>query len=282
LRLLLALNAALCNLWYVFRIQVSFESMLCSSTNSRLAGLRGQMYERYVHRHFLELSERRFQVKRLLPSGVIEDAEFTFPRIVEQTTFAELAALPAEAYGVPGSKTYTAVHAVKRPNIALQMAVTNHPGYDVATLRAVREGLQLAPDVPLHLFLVTPADVNGVVRQAYYERGRVVLNPHSLCAEQYWLTFPWVLESSEPSAATAHPVSAASDAKAAVVAAKSAASVSSSASPHGRAHGRAPAVAGAASGGDGAAAGAPVYSYSGPTTTSRSSHAGGSSKRSRQ
>jgi len=236
------------------------------------------MYERYVHRHFLELSERRFQVKRLLPSGVIEDAEFTFPRIVEQTTFAELAALPAEAYGVPGSKTYTAVHAVKRPNIALQMAVTNHPGYDVATLRAVREGLQLAPDVPLHLFLVTPADVNGVVRQAYYERGRVVLNPHSLCVEQYWLTFPWVLESSEPSAAAVHPVLAACDAKAAAFAAKSAASGCSSASPHDRA----PAVAAAASGvGADGAAGAPVYSYSGPTATSRLSHASGSSKRGR-
>jgi len=115
------------------------------ATDVTLSALRGQGYESYVHWQFLQLSERRFQVRRLPPSGVIEDAEFTFPRVTEHFTFAKLAALPADAYGAPDSNRYTAVDAVKRPNIALQMSGTPDHGFTVAGLRAVRDGLQLAP-----------------------------------------------------------------------------------------------------------------------------------------
>jgi hypothetical protein len=175
--------------------QNEFKALLATNTNAVFASIRGQAYEAHVHRNFKALSGLK-QVKRLKLDGTVEDVQLNIPPFLQQKVFVDLKDLHAGDYGVPQSRTYESVDAVNKPNMSFQMSVTANHGYKVDGLEAVKSGLNLSADMPLHVVLVCPPDVTPHVKWQALTRGKkTVKRPQKLIDGkglfQYCLEFPW-------------------------------------------------------------------------------------------
>ena len=176
-------------------LQDKFSALLAQNTDALFAAIRGQAYEAHVHRNFQKLSGTQ-DMKRLRLDGTVEDCTFTFPELKKQRVFNEVKEVECSEYGVPRSRIYSAVDAVIKPNVALQMSVTPHHDYKVDGLKPVKGGLKLENGDPLHLIMVSPPDVAPFVTWQYLTRGNQrVKKPHGLVADiglcQYCFSFPW-------------------------------------------------------------------------------------------
>lgn len=175
--------------------QNQFKALLATNTDAVFASIRGQAYEAHVHRNFKALSGSK-QVKRLKLDGTVETVQFDIPLFPQQKVFVDLKDLQPAEYGVPQSRNYESVDAVSKPNIAFQMSVTANHGFKVDGLKAIKSGLNLSADMPLHVLLVCPPDVAPHVKWQTLTRGKTtVMRPQKLVDGQglfqYCLSFAW-------------------------------------------------------------------------------------------
>lgn len=170
--------------------------MLANNTEAVFAGIRGQAYEAYVHRNFAKLAGVH-DVKRLHSDGSVTDCKLTIPALKAQNVFDDIKEVKAGEYGIPRSRTFAAVDAVITPNIAPQMSVTEHHGFKVDGLKAVKTGLRLGADQTLHVPIVCPPDIAAQLKWQPLTRGKQrVKKPQGLVdgvgLVQYCLVFPWL------------------------------------------------------------------------------------------
>jgi len=172
-----------------------FKALLATNTDAVFAAIRGQAYEAYVHRSFKEL---KFEgLRRLKLDGTVEDSDdLKFPAVLVQRVFEDIRELKDLQYGVPRSRSYASVDAVIKPNFAFQMSVTQDHDLKIDGLKAVKAGLGLSADQPLHVVMVCPPDVAPNVKWQHLTRGRhrvkrpqALVDGIGLC--QYCLSFAW-------------------------------------------------------------------------------------------
>ncbi len=173
------------------------------------ASIRGQVFEAYVHRNFKNLFNPEvsksddgkalplFELPaKLLTASGSEDVVLSFPQMEASAHFDTPATLPANTYGIPRSRNYASVDAVIRPDMALQMSVSEDHGYKTEGLKAVANGLGIGQDKALRVILVCPSSVaSHVSLQKYYAKGKVLkTKPRSPAIEQYCLPVKWLTD----------------------------------------------------------------------------------------
>lgn len=125
------------------------------------------------------------------------DVEITLPDSKQQKPFSEPKELGAGDYGIPISRSYTAVDAILPKNTALQMSVSAQHNYKIKGLKAVKAGLNLSASQVLRVVLVCPPDIfsKGVTWQHLLDGKKRVKKPQGLVdgvgLEQYCLSFDW-------------------------------------------------------------------------------------------
>jgi len=173
----------------------SFKAMLATNTDEIFAALRGQAYEAYVHRSVAKLLAACPNAKRLL-DGRSQAKPFPCPDLPSKCRFDDPKEVKPGEYGIPRSRTFSAVDAIAKPNIAFQMTVNVDHGFKVDGLSALKTAVGLRDNQVLHVALVCPPDIApNIKRQKLFRGKQIIKNPRALIdgvgLQQYSISLPW-------------------------------------------------------------------------------------------
>jgi len=174
--------------------------MLAHNHDACYATMRGQAYEAYIHRNFDRLlSGQKLKAFLLDPNGFVKETHIKIPKFSSSSHFTNLGLLLDKVYGIPDSRSYSAVDAVCKPCWAFQMTVSKDHGLVIEGLQKVKEGLGLRAGDPLYVVMVCPPDVAHLVRwQPLLRSKKIVKAPRGLKPGegllQYCVSIEWAVE----------------------------------------------------------------------------------------